>query len=127
MAPLGNILWGLLLLSGMGTLVGITSSGKVEPVKSIYEGKIGRMACFVAPLLVSALVLTFAPNRATAQTNAEKPVPAATNVNQQTISIELRDAPIRKALERLFDAVKADFVIEGTIKTGTITARIKDK
>jgi hypothetical protein len=85
------------------------------------------MTRFVAPLLVSAVVLTFAPNTATAQTKAEKPAPAVANANQQIISIELRDAPIRKALERLFDAVKADFMIEGTIKAGTITARVKDQ
>lgn len=83
------------------------------------------MTRFVAPFLISALVMTLAPHAASAQTDAEKTVPAATN--PQTITIELREAPIRKALERLFDAVKADFVLEGAIKAGTVTARIKDK
>lgn len=85
------------------------------------------MTRFVVPLLISTLVMTIAPNTANAQTNPAKPAPTTTNVNQKTISIELRDAPVRKALERLFDAVKADFVIEGTIKAGTVSARVKDK
>ncbi len=84
------------------------------------------MTRFVSSLLVSALMVTFAPNKASAQTDA-KSAPSGANINQQNVSIELRDAPIRKALERLFDAVKADFMIEETVKAGTVTARLKDK
>lgn len=55
---------------------------------------------------------------------AAPPAPAQTQ--QKPVTLDLRDAPVRAALEQLFSKIKADYVIDPAV-SGYVTLRITDK
>lgn len=54
------------------------------------------------------------------------PPPAAVKPAESTVSLDLRDAPLRQALEQLFTQAKVDFVIDPSV-TGYATLKITDQ
>lgn len=71
---------------------------------------------YIAALGLGLGLLTAVPQRAYAQ-NAKAMPP---------VSLDLRDAPIRQALEQLFQTVKADFQIDNGV-AGFVTLKITDQ
>lgn len=54
------------------------------------------------------------------------PAPGQDPKAQQPVSLDLRDAPVRAALEQLFNKVRADYVIDPQVG-GFVTLRVTDK
>lgn len=92
------------------------------------------MTRILAALGLSVLIAGAIPTDSFAQTakTTKKSTPTKTVkiVNKRTsptVSLDVRNASLRQALARLFYASKQDFVFEGDIPTGLVTAKIQNQ
>jgi hypothetical protein len=95
----------------------------------------------LAALGISALVATALPMESVAQTTnkqtnnkqtvtkkaSSKVIKITNDSSLPKISMDVRNAPLRRALTKLFYSSGVDFVLEGNIPTGVVTAKIKNQ
>jgi hypothetical protein len=80
-----------------------------------------RTSPLAAALAVAGAVLLFNPGIARAQQGGASPDKAL-----PPITLDLRDAPIREALQQVFNTVKADYSIDNAV-AGYVTLKITDQ